>query len=357
VLFALLWVAFSGAARLLERKNRLLREHAVAEGLLVADLTRSEERFRSLVSNASDVILIAEADGTVMYESPAVAQVMGFTAHDRLGRSLFDDLHPGDEAALRQMFGDVSQQPNALVAAQFRARHSDGTWRHLEGVAKNLLDDPAVGGIVVNYRDVTDRSTLEEQLRHQAFHDALTGLPNRALFMDRLERAVERSRRDDQGIAVLFIDLDDFKGINDSLGHAAGDSVMVTVAKRIRDSLRAADTIARMGGDEIAILLEDSDETGAMETGQRIHDVLRQPISQDGADLVVHVSIGIAGSRAGEQTADELLRNADVAMYSAKTRGKSRSVVFDPRLHDAAVERSQLKADLRLAIQRRELTL
>ena len=357
LLFALLWVAYGGAARLLERKNRLLSEHAASERLLVADLTRSEERFRSLVSNASDVILIAAADGTIMYESPAVSRVMGYEGASRVGGSAFDALHPGDAAAVHQLFQDVAEQPNALVATQFRARHSDGTWRHLEGVAKNLLDDPAVGGVVINYRDVTDRSTLEEQLRHQAFHDALTGLPNRALFMDRLERAVVRSRRGDQGIAVLFIDLDDFKGINDSHGHADGDRVLVAVAARVRGALRPTDTTARMGGDEIAILLEDSDGAGAEATAERLHEVLREPIALSAAEIVVNVSIGIAVCRRGEQSADELLRNADVAMYGAKTRGKGRSVVFDPTLHDAAVSRVQLKAELRLAITRRDLRL
>lgn len=357
LLFVLLWVAYAGAAQLLERKNRLLSEHAASERLLVTDLTRSEERFKSLVSNASDVILIAAADGSIMYESPAVSRVMGYQGLSRVGASAFDALHPGDAAAVRQMFQDVAAQPNALVATQFRARHSDGTWRQLEGVAKNLLQDPAVGGIVINYRDVTDRSTLEDQLRHQAFHDAMTGLPNRALFMDRLERAVARSQRSDQEIAVLFLDLDDFKGINDRLGHAAGDSVLVAVADRVRGSLRAADTTARMGGDEIAILLEDSSAAGAEETAQRIHDVLREPIALDTNEVVVTVSIGIATCRRGEQTADELLRNADVAMYGAKTRGRSRSVAFDPTLHDAAISRVQLKAELRLAIQRRDLRL
>ncbi len=357
VLFALLWAAYAGAAQLLERKNRLLSDYVTAERLLVADLTRSEERFRSLVSNASDVILIAAADGTIMYESPAVASVMGYQGASRAGASAFDALHPGDAAAVRQLFHDVAEQPNALVATRFRARHSDGTWRHLEGVAKNLLDDPAVGGVVINYRDVTDRSTLEEQLRHQAFHDALTGLPNRALFMDRLERAVVRTRRSDQELAVLFLDIDDFKAINDRLGHAAGDNVLIAVADRVRGSLRAADTTARMGGDEIAILLEDSSAAAAEETARRIHAVLRQPIALDTTELVVGVSVGIAVCRRGSPSADELLRNADVAMYGAKSRGKGRSIVFDPTLHDAAISRVQLKADLRLAIQRGDLRL
>ena len=357
LLFALLWAAYGGAARLLERKNRLLREHALAERLLLSDLTRSEERFRSLVSHASDVILIAAADGTVIYESPAVSQVMGFEDEGRVGGSAFDLLHPGDAAAVRQIFRDVAAQPNALVTTQFRARHSDGTWRHLEGVLKNLLDDPAVGGIVVNYRDVTDRSTLEEQLRHQAFHDTLTRLPNRALFMDRLEQAVVSTRRSDRQIAVLFLDLDDFKAINDTLGHAAGDNVLVAVAERVRNTLRAVDTTARIGGDEIAILLEDSSAAGAEETASRIHAALREPIALPGSEVVVSVSIGIAACCQGEQTADELLRNADVAMYGAKTRGKSRSVVFDPTLHDAAISRVQLKSELRLAIQRGGLSI
>ena len=354
----LLVLAFAATSALLARQNRLLRERAAKERLLTDSLRRSEERFRSLVRNAADIILIVAADGTIAYESPAVERVLGYDPQTRVGRSAFDFIHPSDLDWTRALFEDITRTAGAEVTADFRARHADSTWRWLEATGKNLLDDPSVGGIVVNYHDITDRRSLEDQLRYQAFHDSLSGLPNRALFMDRLDHALARTRRDQTSLAVLVLDLDDFKAVNDSLGHGAGDELLALVSERLRGSLREGDTAARMGGDEFAILLEDAGDASApLQVAERILAAVRQPCDIGGRDVRIHGSIGIALYSGPEQTAEELLRHADVAMYAAKTQGKDRLTVFQPKLHDLTIDRHQLQAEMPAALEAGQFSL
>ena len=356
-LLGLLFAAFSGASRLLTRQNRRLREQTVTEQLLVADLRRSQERFQSLVQNSADVNMVVRADATIAYESPAVERVLGFKVEERLGKPAFENVHPDDRAWGDQLLADVMRTPGAQLTGEFRASHADTSWRWIEAVAKNLLDDPAVGGIVVNYRDVTMRKALEDELRHQAFHDSLTGLANRALFADRLEHALSRIRRGRQSLAVLFIDLDDFKNVNDSLGHGEGDQLLMAVAERLRAALRAGDTIARMGGDEFAVLVEDPvDASEPIELAQRLLTTLQAPFERGGKELFVHASVGVATS-SPKQTGEELLRNADISMYTAKSNGKNRIEVFEPSMHTAALARLALKGDLERALERDEFAL
>ncbi|MBF6606569.1 MAG: EAL domain-containing protein [Chloroflexi bacterium] len=357
-LLALLFAAFSGASRLLTRQNRRLRDQTLTERLLTADVRRSQERFRSLVQNSADVNMVLRADGTIDYESPAVERVLGYRVEDRVGRSFLEIVHPDDRDWGEQLLADVVRSPGAQLSGEFRARHADGSWRSIEAVAKNLLDDPAVGGVVVNYRDITMRKALEDELRHQAFHDSLTGLANRALFADRLDHALARTRRDRHRLAVLFVDLDDFKNVNDSLGHGEGDQLLVAVAERLRGGLRAGDTIARMGGDEFAVLVEDpADANTPVDVAQRLLTALQAPFERGGKELFVHASVGVAISTSTKQTADELLRNADVSMYMAKSNGKNRIEVFEPRMHTAALARLALKGDLERALERDEFFL
>ena len=195
LLVALLWLAFGGASRVLAGQNRRLQEQATTERLLLVDMQRKEERFRSLVQNASDGVIVLGEDGLIRYESPAVERILGRRAGERVGQPVGTDIHPDDRASVERGLADVAAASGSEARAEFRARHADGSWRTLEAIAKNLLDDAAVGGVVVNYRDITERKTLEEQLRHQAFHDVLTGLENRFLFLDRLGHALARAGR------------------------------------------------------------------------------------------------------------------------------------------------------------------
>jgi diguanylate cyclase (GGDEF)-like protein/PAS domain S-box-containing protein len=354
-LLAMLYAAFSAASRRLTSQNRRLHEQSVKEQILTTDLRRSHERFRSLVQNSADVNMILAADGTVVYESPAAERVLGLLPEDRIGRSALDRVHPDDRAWGKRMLEDVVRSPGAMATGELRLAHADGSWRWIEAVGKNLFDDPAVGGLVVNYRDITSRKTLEDELRHQAFHDSLTGLANRALFVDRLDHALSLSDRTPRPLAVLFIDIDDFKTINDSLGHAEGDAILVEVAERIQEALRSGDTIARMGGDEFAVLVEDPPAAGGpTDVADRLLGVLEAPFIRGGKELFVHASVGVAVLTSRKQTADELLRNADVAMYMAKQKGKNRVEVFEPGMHVAALARLALKGDLERALDRDE---
>jgi diguanylate cyclase (GGDEF)-like protein/PAS domain S-box-containing protein len=343
-LLALLFGAFSGASRLLTRQNRQLR--------------RSEERFRSLIQNSVDVNMVVRADGTIAYESSAAEGVLGVRPDERLGQPAFQLVHPDDREFGERVLLDVMRSAGAQMTAELRIQHADGSWRTIEAVLKNLLDDPAVGGVVVNYRDITARKGLEEELRRQAFHDSLTGLANRALFADRLEHALARTRRFGQPIAVLFIDLDDFKTVNDSLGHGQGDQLLIAVSERLVKAVRTGDTIARMGGDEFAVLIEDPAEAGAPTlVAERLLAALEGPFEHGAKELFVHASVGVATSTSSGQKADDLLRDADVSMYTAKSNGKNRVEVFVPSMHEAALARLALKGDLERALAREEFTL
>ena len=343
-LLALLFAAFSGASRLLTRQNGQLR--------------RSEERFRSLIQNSVDVSMVVRADGTIAYESSAAERVLGVRPDERVGQPAFQLVHPEDREFGERLLADVTRSPGAQMTGELRIRHTDGSWLSIEAVLKNLLDDPAVGGIVINYRDVTARKGLEEELRRQAFRDSLTGLANRALFADRLDHALARTRRFRQPLAVLFIDIDDFKTVNDSLGHGEGDQLLIAVAKRLVGAVRSGDTIARMGGDEFAVLIEDPAEADApIAVAQRLLAALEAPFEHGAKEIFVHASVGVAASKSSGKTADDLLRDADVSMYTAKSNGKNRVEVFVPSMHEAALARLALKGDLERALERGEFAI
>ncbi|MBA3658799.1 MAG: EAL domain-containing protein, partial [Gemmatimonadales bacterium] len=330
------------------RENvRLLREAAARQ---------NEARFRSLVQHSSDVIFVVRTDGTVRFVSPSVSRVFGYNPTTLLDTRFTDLIHPDDHGGLHAFLQTAARLPGATPPVEWRVCRPDGTWVQAEAVGTNLLHDPEVGGIVLNARDVSERKLLEQQLTHQAFHDPLTGLANRALFRDRVSHALVLSQRHGAELAVLFLDLDDFKKINDSLGHTEGDRLLAAVAKRLRACARESDTVARLGGDEFAVLIEGTDADGRTAVVVRVAAALAEPLMLGGGEVYVRASTGLATATGGE-TADDLLRNADVAMYSAKRDGKGRHAMFDPRMYEDLLRRMETEDALRRAIDGGELSV
>ena len=429
-------------------------------------LRESERYFRSLVENARDVIHVINEDGTTRYITPSVRHVLGWTPEELIGLPAEQLVHADDRAAALAQMRAARRTPAAARPLIFRAPHKDGSWRVIEAIGRNLLDDPVVRGIIVNSRDITarmqaeeenlrlaaiprqnpnpilecdldgdvlfvnpagerllaelgaagperilppghaaiarrcaegtesaagvevkvgggrvlawtyhpqpqlgtvhlfgeeitERKRVEERLIHEALHDALTGLPNRPFFMQRLGECVARlTGGAGRPFAVLFLDLDRFKVVNDSLGHHVGDELLVAVARRLEESVRAADFVARFGGDEFAVLLDDiAHEADAVRIAERVATTVAAPVALDAHEVFTSASIGIALCAGGDEERPEyLLRNADMAMYRAKARGAP-CEVFDHAMHAEAVERLRMETDLRRALTRHELRL
>jgi diguanylate cyclase (GGDEF)-like protein/PAS domain S-box-containing protein len=318
-------------------------------------LDQTTARFRSLVENASDVVTILRADGTIVYASEAAEQVWGIAPAALIGTACFARVHPDDLAAARAHLADAIKQPATNIATELRLQRGDGSWRDSRVVARNLLHQSSVAGVVVTWGDITERKQFEQDLKHLAFHDPLTGLPNRALFTDRLERALAHADRDFRSAAVLFVNVDNFKVINDSLGHQQGDALLAEVAMRIRRGVRAEDTVARLGADEFTVLLEDTTtQDDATEMADRVVEVLSQSIALPGREVFITISVGVALSAPRHDTPDSVLRNADLAMHRAKSDGKARVAVFDRSMEARAVERMDVETEMRSALDRGE---
>jgi diguanylate cyclase (GGDEF)-like protein/PAS domain S-box-containing protein len=462
---------------------------AIGQARLYDRVRESEEKFRALIQNSSDLITLYDREGVIRYVSPALERILGYEPEERIGSTSFGLIHPKDVARAKELFAEALRRPGIPIPAEVRARHRDGSWRYIEAVGTNMLDHPSVGAVVLNGRDVTqrkeaearlreaekryrtlveripaityiqepeepsrttyispqyeeilgysveeclgdpehwtkilhpddrervaaedrrtnatgepfgmeyrqfakdgsvvwirdeaaavrdeegrvrywigvqiditERKLLEERLEYQAFHDTLTGLPNRALFMDRLERALSRTKRKKGQVAVLFLDVDNLKVVNDTLGHEAGDRLLTEVTGLLKTCLRPADTVARLSGDEFAILLEDVEgKSGATRVAERVAEALRAPLAIKGRETFITASIGIALSGparvSAQEQAETLLRQADLAMYRAKSRGKAHHEVFDPGMDVSAFERLEMGNDLRRALERDE---
>jgi diguanylate cyclase (GGDEF)-like protein/PAS domain S-box-containing protein len=342
-----------------------LRDHLgewVGTVFIIHDITerwRSEERFRSLVQNASDLITVIRADTTVLYQSPAIRRVLGYDPEHFVGAKLVDFVHQDDRAQFVATLGDLMTKPAGTIMGEGRVHDSEGAWRHLEFVGSDQCANPAIGGLVLNLRDMSERRELEEQLRYQALHDPLTRLANRTSFADRLEHALARRVRSRTQVAVLFLDLDDFKAVNDRFGHTAGDLLLTQLAERVTGCLRPGDTLARLGGDEFAVLLEDvGPPEDATAVAERVLAALSLSFDLDGKELLAGASIGIALTELEAAVdAETILRRADIAMYVAKVHGKGSYRVFQASMETSVVERLELLADLPRAVQQEEFIL
>ncbi len=331
-------------------------ERATADKQAAEEEARAgHARFQTLLAASNDVILVI-SDGVIRSQVPERSP-LGHHADDVVGRRYVDLLHPDDaDEVVAQVVAMMSETGSTgLIEARFA--HPDGHWVPMEFSCRNHLDDPTIRGFVVNARDVTERQLLQAQLEYRAFHDVLTGLANRALLRERLERLWAARTRQPRPFALLYLDLDDFKAINDSLGHEVGDQVLVEVARRLGGVLRQVDTAARLGGDEFAVLLDEcATAADAARVARRALEAVQAPMHVAGRRLRLGASIGIVSHEDGD-TADELLRNADIAMYMAKRGGKARFEVFETAMHVAAVQRLQMEVDLAHALERDELLL
>jgi diguanylate cyclase (GGDEF)-like protein/PAS domain S-box-containing protein len=309
-----------------------------------------------LVQNSSDVITLIGRDGAIKYQSASVERILGYTESRLIGTFFGDIVHPDDRTQLLRKIDEAINIPGPPISVECRLRREDESYCPAEVTITNLLELPAVRGLVLNTRDVSERKALEDKLTHQAFHDSLTNLPNRAAFRISLDHALELDN--ERRIAVLFLDLDDFKAVNDTLGHDVGDQLLAAVGARIGSTLRPGDTVARLGGDEFAVLLQSmEDEKTATRVADRITRQLTPPFSIAGKEISIHASIGIAGLVSGQEAADELIRNADVAMYIAKSKGKARFAEYEASAASAALDRMELEHDLERALAENQFVL
>ncbi|MGW7266383.1 EAL domain-containing protein [Streptomyces sp. NPDC054842] len=328
---------------------------------LTQELAQKENHFRSLVQGSSDVIMIAAPNGILRYVSPAAAGVYGRPAEELVGSELAALIHPEDLGCVvhevrRFLAASPAEEPTTRIECRFKS--GDGGWLNVESTVNRHH-----GGLIFNSRDVTERVRLQAQLQHNAEHDPLTDLPNRALFGKRVQQALSGRRSTDRGTAVLFIDLDGFKAVNDTIGHQAGDELLVQAARRLQDSVRQGDTAARLGGDEFAALIvgdgardRSARERHIMDLADRLRITLSQPYAIDGNDVRVAASIGVAFAEPG-LGAGELQRNADLAMYRAKGAGKGRVELYAPQMQQDVVRKAELATRLRAALHDGEFAL
>jgi len=317
---------------------------------LILATRRQTAHFRSLVTSSTDLVLVLGAEGC-RYVSRSVMEMVDRSEDVLLGCGFEAFVHADDLAAVESAAAHGG--PPEIV---FRLVNAAGEWRHLEAHVTDLRQERWVRGVVLNARDVTERNKLEEQLTHQAFHDSLTGLPNRALFRDRLDQALARAKRSSELVAVLLVDLDGFKQVNDSLGHDAGDRLLREVAQRFKGIVRESDTVARFGGDEFALLLEYVTEPDVVALAQRLLDGVAQPVVVAGREVSLGASIGIVLD-SGSGHSEELVRDADVAMYAAKDGGRNRYEIFHPEMAREAGELLSIEHELRVGLQRGEFSL
>jgi diguanylate cyclase (GGDEF)-like protein/PAS domain S-box-containing protein len=344
--------------QLLERSIR----YALEQGRTLDALRESEERYALSARGANDGLWVWDLPANDVYYSPRWKSMLGYQ-EEQIGASpeeWFSRVHADDAEILRRALDLHLRGMTPHFENEHRMITSSGEerWMLSRGLAVRDAADNAVR-IAGSQTDITQRKRAEERLTYDAFHDALTLLPNRALFMDRLQRAMEaQRRRPDCLYAVLFLDLDRFKVVNDSLGHTVGDRLLVAVAERLRGTIRTGDTVARLGGDEFAILVEElGDVAGAVRTAQRIHDALLVSFLFEDHEIFTSVSVGIAVGTEAYSRPEEVLRDADIAMYRAKEQGKARHEVFDAAMHARTLDLLQFETDLRRAIDRGELRL
>ena len=328
------------------------RENAALSALQAASVT--EARYTSLVKNSSDLVIVVNDEARVTFVTPSIERLLGMSVEDLPGKLLIEIAHPADVYDMRHFCRDLSEDSSLNGPVEWRLRSSDEGWTYVEVVGTNLLDDPTVRGLVLNARDITERKRLEDELKHLAFTDTLTLLANRNLFNEQLGIALTRASGREPYPTLIFADLDNFKKINDSLGHEAGDKLLAIAARRLIRATRSGDTVARLGGDEFALLITgDASDAYINGLAMRLVDALSAPYDIEGRQLTLSASLGIARAEGGV-TAQELMRNADLALYRAKGRGKRCFEIYEPGMYASVMQTVDLEMEMSSALDRME---
>jgi len=329
-------------------------ERVLRPALRNESLQGSDAWFRALVHNSFDIITIHDEAGMTVYESPAASRLLGYSPGSLVGQTPFDTIHPKDVDRARESFAALVRGENP-APIELRFRHADGSWIWLEALGNNLLEHPGIRGIVLTSRDVTERKRAEERARYLANYDVLTGLPNRFLMQDRLLQACAQAQRNGLRVAVMHIDLDRFKVVNETLGHYVGDALLKQAADRIKKSAREGDTVARVGGDEFTVVLANVSGVQALSAfAEKVLSGLARPFPGEGQDVFVSASIGISLFPDDARSVDDLIKHADAAMFRAKATGRNNYQFFTRELNDEVQERLLMEGGLRLALQREE---
>jgi diguanylate cyclase (GGDEF)-like protein/PAS domain S-box-containing protein len=322
------------------------------------ELEQREQRFRALVEKSWSGVALLDPDLAFCYSGASTERLLGYGEDDLAGSSFLAYIHPRERETMRELFGALATGTSHESHAELRFRHRNGMWIWLEAFAQNMLHEPSVGAIVLNYRDVTQRKATEKQLEYQAYYDALTGLPNRLLFRDRVVNAIAQARRNRRGLAVMYLDLDHFKLVNDSLGHSLGDGLLSEVAERLQGCVRGSDTISRLGGDEFTILLIDTSSSEAIAgVARKILQSLAHPFKVEGHELFVTASIGISIFPGDGDEVETLLKSADSAMYRAKELGRNQAQMFTASMNERYGRRLALEQSLHHALECDELVV
>jgi len=339
----------------------------ISTSTLLAELARAQReqagRLEALVQNLSDVIVVVDEDGTIRYTTAAEKD----TFAGRAGRSCLDDVHPDDQATFHRLLREACEHSDTTARGEVRLGGASGGYLLIAVAVTDQRAHAGIGGIVLTYQDITEHRAFEQKLRHLALHDGLTGLANRALLQDRITHALAAAGRSGVSIALLYIDLDGFKAVNDAWGHATGDGLLQAVSAVLQSETRPSDTVARMGGDEFVVLLEQlRDPSDASGFAARVHQSLEEVVL-DGLHIRVSCSIGIAAAdelrphgdaaRSDCGDAEELIRRADAAMYLAKSEGRSRTKWWEESIERKMVANNRFSAELSYAADRSDLRL
>ncbi len=322
------------------------------------ELEMSERRFRTMFENSWSGVALLDEHLCFSFAGSSTPNILGYREKDLVGHDLLSFVHPHEREAVAQMFTDIAVWPNNEAHGELRFRHLNGTWIWLEGFAQNMLSDPSVGAIIMNFRDVTQRRMTEKQLEYRAHYDPLTDLPNRVLFRDRVVNGLAQARRHHSGLAIMYLDLDHFKLVNDALGHSFGDALLAAVARRLQSCLRASDTISRIGGDEFSILINEVTGTDPVShIARKLMESFNEPFRIEQHDLHVTASIGICLYPADGEDADTLVKCADAAMYRAKELGRHQAQLFTTSMNERYARRLAVERDLHQAVERKEFSL